>query len=126
MKAILVRNYKKDCTMGVFTLISNDKVVFIANTLELVDKDNQFQISCIPKGTYKVTSRESEKYGKHYILADVLNRDAILIHVGNYTKDTHGCILLGVKGTENTIQKSRVTLDKLLSIAPDGFTLTII
>lgn len=126
MKAILVRNYKKDCTMGVFTLISNDKVVFTSNTLELVDKDNQFQISCIPKGTYKVTARYSDKYKKHYILEDVENRDAILIHVGNYTKDTHGCILLGVKGTENTIQKSRVTLDKLLSIAPDGFTLTII
>ena len=126
MKATIIRNEKKDCTMGIFILTDKDKVLFTSNTLELLWEDNEFQISCIPFGTYKCSPRTSEKFGKHYLVEDVKDRDAILIHVGNYTKDTHGCILLGEKGTENTLVKSRVTLDKLLKIAPQGFELTII
>lgn len=126
MKAVLIRNEKKDCNMGVFILTDKDKVIFTSNTLELPWKNNEFQISCIPTGTYKCTPRTSEKFKKHYYVDNVQDRDTILIHVGNYTKDTHGCILLGVKNTENTLVKSRVTLDNLLKIAPKGFELTII
>lgn len=126
MKAILIRNEKTDCNMGVFILTDKDKVIFTSNTLELPWKNNEFQVSCIPTGTYKCTPRTSEKFKKHFYVENVEDRDTILIHVGNYTKDTHGCILLGVKNTENTLVKSRITLDNLLKIAPKGFELTVL
>lgn len=126
MQAILLREYGSNCTEGKLIIIDKGLVVFRCDTLELPNKNNQFQISCIPTGTYKVVANESKKFGKCYAVQNVPGRTAILIHSGNTTKDTKGCILVGNQTGPGIVSQSRLTLQKLLSSCPEGFDLCII
>ena len=100
-------------------------------TLELPDLNNQRRISCIPKGVYEVIYRYSDKYKKHYHVLDVPERDAILIHTGNYHTQILGCILVGTGLTDingdgyKDVTSSRLALNKLLNWYPLGFNLVI-
>lgn len=73
-------------------------------SLELPDKENKQNISCIPKGNYICTfSPFGIKGTHHYLLLNVPNRTEIFIHSGNFAgdkekglhSDIEGCILLG-------------------------------
>lgn len=79
-------------TIGILTI---DGEAFF--TLELPNKNNAPNISCIPKGEYLCKWGSSPKYGDRYEVMFVPNRTAILIHAGNNHNHTHGCILLGTK-----------------------------
>jgi len=68
---------------------------FGCDILELADKNNQKNISCIPKGLYLVKKTFSLKFGFVYEVQNVPNRTAIYIHEGNYFFNSLGCILLG-------------------------------
>lgn len=68
---------------------------FKCKTLELSWKDNQKNISSIPKGTYTCKRRFSIKFGWVYEVQNVKGRTGILIHSGNTFFDIQGCILLG-------------------------------
>jgi hypothetical protein len=118
---------------GVQTLghlhLGNGKVY---QTLELAWKNNERQRSCIPKGTYKVKKRTSAKYGEHFHILNVPNRDFILLHHGNYHTDILGCILLG-KGLSDLnkdgrldVTSSRQAMKELLAALPNNFELEII
>lgn len=118
-------------TTGVFDAYNNGKNM-ICYSLELPWKDNKRNISCIPKGTYTCKLTNSIKYGKVYKVLDVPGRTGILIHAGNYNKDTQGCILLGndLKDINNDGQKdvtnSKLTLSKfMLFMGGKDFTLII-
>ena len=108
-----------------------EKKVFSFYTLELPYKNNEFQISCIPKGTYNVEKRYSTKYKNHFHVLDVPNRTYILIHSGNYNTHTKGCILVGRTLTDinndglRDVTSSVSTLNKLNDILPNYFKLTI-
>ena len=65
--------------------------------MELPWIDNKRRISCIPEGQYKAVKHVSPKFGDCLWIKDVPNRSEILVHKGNYNKDTLGCILLGAK-----------------------------
>lgn len=92
MKAVIDRTSTgKDGTFGMMTI---DGVAFCV-TLEETWLNNQKRISCIPAGTYKVTAYSGTKYKDVFILHDVPNRSAILMHWGNTNDNTAGCILLG-------------------------------
>ena len=86
-------------TLGKLTIDPLDSQILAQEapiwTLENPWRDNQRNISCIPTGTYRVTPHESPSKGLCFLLHDVPNRDHVLVHVGNYTKDTEGCILVG-------------------------------
>lgn len=132
MKAIIKREPSSEKqTLGEFSLYDGDKLLFKCKTLELPWKDNRQQISCIPTGDYKVVMRTSPKYKKHYQVLNVPGRSYILIHTGNYYTQILGCILVGDahidinKDNCKDVTNSRVTLDKILALAPEGFTLTI-
>lgn len=79
------------CTMGY--LIANGKV--ICYTLELPWKDNSNNISCIPAGTYNGILRYDKTDGWRIQLENVPNRTGVQIHMGNYTTQIEGCILVG-------------------------------
>ena len=82
-------------TLGALNLFCGTDLVFSCKTLELAWLNNiQFE-SCIPKGTYKVKRRHSSTYGDHWHIVNVADRDLILIHAGNYHRDTEGCIIVG-------------------------------
>lgn len=72
-------------------------LIFQCVCLEPAWEDNQKFISCIPKGIYRVVPRYSTKYGWHWEVLDVDGRSLILIHWGNFRKDTEGCICVGKK-----------------------------
>jgi len=90
---------------------------FYGHTLELPWKDNEKRVSCIPKGVYEVKKRHTEeskyKY-EHLHILDVENRELILMHVGNYPKNSKGCILLGNTRALNFVGESRKAFYKLL------------
>jgi hypothetical protein len=52
----------------------------------------------------------------------------IELHIGNYLKDSKGCILLGLKKGAGMIEDSRVAFDQFMEIQKgvDSFTLTIV
>lgn len=115
-------------TLGIMTL-PNGKVY---HTLELSWKNNEKKISCIPKGKYKVRKRTSAKYGEHFHVLNVPNRDFILVHWGNYHTDILGCILPG-KGLADInkdgrldVTSSRQAMKEMLAALPNEFDLEII
>lgn len=111
-----------DQTHGVL-LINNTNP--ICATLELDYIQNIRNLSSIPTGRYHVTRHKSPKHGDCYAINDVPNRSHILIHAGNTTKDTEGCILVGQKYTMVGLLHSKAALDDLFAIAPQSFYLTI-
>jgi len=96
-----------DRTLGILTVTDLNNKTFSFATLELPYKNNNKNISCIKSGKYPISKRYSQKYGWHWILHNVPNRELILIHVGNYPRDTKGCILIGT-GFEDINNDSRL------------------
>jgi hypothetical protein len=95
-------------------------------TLERPWLDNKPKISCIPPGLYKCVPHSGEKFKDVWMLEDVPGRTAILIHAGNTTKDTEGCILVGRAFFAGGITSSMPVLDELRKTLPENFTLEII
>lgn len=104
----------------------------VYHTLELPWKNNEHQISCIPKGIYDVVKRYTKERGWHFHILNVPDRDIVLMHVGNYFTDILGCVLPG-KGLADIngdgkldVTASRPALNALLKIMPEKFKLEII
>ncbi|MGC6415343.1 MAG: DUF5675 family protein [Bacteroidia bacterium] len=65
------------------------------DTIELPDKQNQRNISCIPKGVYTWQKVKRTSNGKDALyIRDVEGRSQILIHQGTKPSHTQGCILV--------------------------------
>jgi len=116
-----------DCTLG--RLYCGE---FQCMTLELPWLGNEPNISCIPEGDYECVKYTSPRSGSEVILVlTVEGREAIEIHSGNYTRQILGCILVGdsVKWLDSDsipdVTNSKATLQKLLSLLPHKFTLSI-
>lgn len=102
----LERSYMPDgqATLGKMTFPNG----WSCFTLELPWLSNQRSISCIPEGVYGMSLRPSPLVtrlsgGKHktaWEVLDVEGRSHILVHQGNYTRDTQGCILVGADHTK--------------------------
>lgn len=97
-------------------------------TLENLWLENKRNVSCIPKGKYDVVKHGWEedtplKYKRVWRLEDVPHRSGILIHAGNYAKDTYGCILVGtkltVKNGKGMVLNSRKAIEILRSLSFD-------
>lgn len=86
----------------------------IISTLELPWKNNQRQISCIPAAVYQCGVVNSPKFGRVYQVKNVPNRSHILIHAGNWVKDTSGCILVGMSNNGTRLFESRKALALLM------------
>jgi hypothetical protein len=83
-------------------------LIFMGNLIhtgELPWKGNKPNLSCFPRGEYKVVMRISPKYGKVYHVTGVQGRSYILFHQGNffgdktrgYRTNTAGCVMVGMK-----------------------------
>ena len=122
-------------TVGRLSEIQGDTVIDLAYTLE--DAIRRVKIkneTCIPEGTYDLAIRRDTPMANYYDkrfkddgvvhdgmlwLLDVPNYTNVYIHIGNYTRDTAGCILVGTKYAVDadvcTVQYSKVAY---LSVYP--------
>lgn len=123
----LKRTYQRTQTLGVLT----GKGIKLV-TMELRWFNNMPQHSCIPEGKYVVLPRTSPKYGKHFHIQDVPNRDLILVHAANFSSELKGCIgAAKAFGDINSdgimdVTSSKAAMKILLDKFPKGFELLII
>lgn len=85
-------------SLGVLTIFDplSNEIVFTCKTLELPDKNNASNISCIPLGVYDCEMTYSNAFKKPlYLIKDVPNRAGVRIHSANYVTQLRGCIALG-------------------------------
>lgn len=143
MKKLLIKRFKDDGkqTQGRASLFNGHEKQLDFVTLEPPWLQNAIGKSCIPPGIYTVKPRKSPKYGNHFIIEGASPREWVLFHVGNYigsknpktgTHDSTGCILVGNAFVDLNrdglldISASGLTMQKLLTLAPEGFVLEII
>lgn len=70
--------------------------------------------TAIPEGRYEVIINHSQKFNKKLpLLLNVPQFEGIRIHVGNYPKDTDGCILVGQTRKQDFIGNSKVAFNAL-------------
>jgi hypothetical protein len=74
--------------------------------------------TCIPTGTYKITSYISPKHNNTRVplLENVPGFAYVEIHVGNYPKDTDACLLLGSTEAVDFVGNSGVTVQKFYQL----------
>lgn len=125
------RGEKEKQTLGEGVAFINGWEKFRFKTMELPWKNNERKVSCIPAGTYQVVRRVSTKYKLHFHILDVPERDWILIHPANYSRQLMGCIAPGKKFLDidgdglKDVTDSVATLKELLEIMPETFPLYI-
>lgn len=120
-------------TIGtMFVLDASDFTEWDCHCLEPAWKDNQQNISCIPEGIYRVEKHYSPAFKQSFWVKDVPGRSEILIHKGNFRKDTRGCIIPGIdmkdiNGDKNIdVVSSKAAIHKLYDLLPSTFELEII
>lgn len=127
---LLIRDTLNDVsTMGKLFLNGEE----FCDTLELPWKQNQRSISCIPAGQYDARLRLPRESATreyiHLLVKDVPNRSYILIHIGNTTKDTQGCILVGQSRKQHFVGNSTLAMDllikEILNLGGENIKLTI-
>ena len=133
MKAVLTRlTDDGKQTLGLLQCFSGIVKAFECKTLELPYLSNAANISCIPNGIYTVLKYNSPTFGKCFKIFDVPGRSDILIHRGNYNRDTKGCILIGKDFIDinddglTDISASTATFEKMMACLPHEFKLTIL
>lgn len=105
------KHHGDDCTSGYLAVDGN----IIAYTLELPWRGNAPEISSIPPGSYPATLRYDKSDRWRLQLTNVPGRDGVQIHIGNYTSEVRGCVLVGagISGDLCTLRESRVAYDRL-------------
>ena len=104
------------------------------HTLELPWQNNEKNISCIPPGDYKVdfmAESGTGKYKKIWWIRNVSGRSEILIHNGNFSRNTKGCILIGCRAgyihNEPAVLNSKAALGQFYKImGEESFNLSVI
>lgn len=116
---VLKRIFQNDkYTIG--KLYLND--TYLCDTLEPPKYLNH---PCIEKGTYRIGYQYSNKFGRNMpFLLNVNGRVGIMIHPGNYPKDTQGCILLGRNLAKGSVSNSKQTFQNVNSIIQGVVNLT--
>ena len=106
-----------DATLGT---LETDGLVF--QTLEDVDRhleaNPEAKIhgqTAIPRGTYRLTLSWSPRFARILPrLLDVPGFSGVLIHAGNTSADTAGCVLVGEERHTTKILRSREALHRLM------------
>lgn len=78
--------------------------------------------TCISAGRYEVILKYSNRYKRLMpFLLNVPNFQGIMIHTGNTTKDTSGCLLIGEKFNFSTfsISESRIAYNRFFVFLVD-------
>ena len=133
----LERVYLDTATLGSWY----DGSDLVCKTIELPQRDNQRNISCIPEGLYFVTKEppiaKKDPFGRkyrpytHFRVHNVPDRGGILVHTANFVSQLRGCIAVGSRhvdiNNDNVIDviESTKKLAWMASNLPDNFYLYI-
>lgn len=124
LRLVRVSEYK-EATLGIL-LLDNQP---LWKTLELPWRENQAMVSCIPPGEYSVVKHLSPKFGRTLHVLNVPGRSEILIHPGNTTAHTRGCILPGLTfGTlegSPAVWESKRAMERILDAARNSDSIII-
>lgn len=134
MKRLVINRLAKldDRTLGRLIVFSGLDIVGTFTTLELPFRNNEKQKSCILSAFYTVEPRTSPKYGKHLLVNGTAPRELILLHHGNYPKDTQGCIIVGTgfgdidNDTKLEVTSSKAAMKKLVELVQEPAELIIL
>jgi hypothetical protein len=139
MRIELLTKSNEEATYGTGTVFNEDNTpMFEFKTLELPWKDNHHNVSCIkpaPGGTldylvHKMPPTAKRPY-EYFHVQHVEEREGILWHPGNYTRQIKGCLLPGESFVDLDkdgivdITNTTATLKILTALLPDKFKLTI-
>ncbi|BDD07481.1 DUF5675 family protein [Aureibacter tunicatorum] len=133
IKAQLIRKSQSEHqTLGSLFFFKEDEYIFSCQTLELPWNNNQKNISCIPKGKYKVSKHHSPKFKECFKIENVENRTDILIHPANFVSQLKGCIAVGSSHSHLNNDKlwdtknSNEALSQMRKYIPNEFELEIL
>lgn len=109
-----------DGTIGKFKLEDNGQILLEGYSLEPkgADTTEPNRDRRVPQGLYHVSWHQSVKFKRTLPLLYnevVPKKRYILIHAGNFPKDTDGCILLGNRCDEKGVYQSAKTLEAFMS-----------
>ena len=92
----------KNQTIGNCTVFDeNEKPIFSSISLERGWRNNEKNVSCVPKGTYKVVLEYSPRFNTDlWELKGVVDRSECKFHSANYWHQLNGCVALGLKLTD--------------------------
>lgn len=117
---------------GIFGRLTGDFGKLIVFTLEHAYQNGQEFEPKIPVGTYVCVRGEHRLVSMPsdfttFEITGVPNHDKILFHVGNYNKDSSGCVLLGeaISGTSIVYSRSAFNEFMLLQSGIDSFILKV-
>lgn len=115
----LTRAYQSDeVTLGMIKVQGVDHPPIY--TLENPWIGNKKYISCIPAASYPCVKFSGTKFKDVWQVIGVDDRDYILIHHGNFERDTSGCILVGLEAgyinDEIAVKQSREAMELLKDI----------
>ena len=104
---IVVQRKESDQDSTIGTMSINGE--FFCYTLEDPVREVKIpNITAIPEGRYEVIINFSNRFQRQMpLLLNVPNYEGVRIHYGNYSKDTDGCILLGMTEGKDFIGQSR-------------------
>ena len=120
---ILTRQYTPWGVVGHLTLPTG----WSCHTLERPWLHNRRNESCIPEGVYQLRMRVSPvvqritrgRYQEGWEITDVPERTHIMVHPGNWVRNSDGCLLVGadriISGDELMVTHSQATFDRLMA-----------
>jgi hypothetical protein len=79
----------------------------------------------IPEGTYRGYKRDSAHFGMRVVGIDVPSRTNIECHPANTPSQLLGCIAVGSSIDSDALDNSRAAFDKMMSIVPENFSVTV-
>lgn len=131
MNCVLTR--KQARTDGVFGELRDESGNLLSVTLEHAFSDGAGGFKpAIPAGTYTCTRYLSPKHGYEvFVLQNVPGHTFCEIHIGNFNRDSDGCVLLGetvqIMATQQMITNSGATFRKFMKLQEgvDSFPLVI-
>lgn len=124
MSQVEIYRYRRSLTETSGLLLVNG--TYACDTLELPWKGNLSNISCIENGIYQIQYSEAHSIVPAFEVIGVQGRSGILIHRGNTTRDTSGCILVGHRLEFSFVEQSVMAFNLLLSLVGKGLTDLII
>lgn len=133
MKIIIKRNWQdENQTLGNCTIYDKGKPLFSAVSLERGWRNNERNISCVPKGKYKIVLEYSPRFKTNlWELKNVPNRSECKFHSANYWYQLNGCIALGQslydidKDGYHDVTSSKSTMARFHKVLKDYKELTV-